>query len=210
MPDARISTQAVVAWLRGGGLSAVARSVSVFVAVLAVGLIISSFVWPDPAAPQTYSGPLPSGAPRALVIPERGVHANVVPIDADGNGLLEPPSDFREVGWWRASGLASSSTMPMIVGHTVHTGDGAMDLVPDLPPNSEIDIDTDKQVLVYKLTYKQTMTKAEFQQRQSSLLVPGPDNLLLITCTGYDARTDDYTGNVLVYAQLISAHPLKK
>ena len=75
-------------------------------AVLSVGLILASFVWPEPAAPDlTSQRLLPSGAPRKLVIPEKGVDAEVVPI-AVKDGVLDPPQDFREVGWWEGSSIA--------------------------------------------------------------------------------------------------------
>lgn len=208
MPDARIDTQAVVAWLRGGGLSAVARAVSVFVAVLSVGLILASFVWPEPAAPDLSSQKLlPSGAPRKLVIPEKGVDAEVIPI-AVKDGILDPPQDFRQVGWWEGSAIAGPSGLTVITGHTVHTGDGAMDLVPDLGENHEIDIVTDKQVLIYTVTHKETLTREQVQQQSKELFAPGPDNLMLITCTDYNGT--DYTENILVWAQLVSSRPLKK
>lgn len=206
VPDARIDTQAVVAWLRGGGLSAVARAVSVFVAVLSVGLILASFVWPEPAAPDlTSQRLLPSGAPRKLVIPEKGVDAEVVPI-AVKDGVLDPPQDFREVGWWEGSSIAGPSGLTVITGHTVHTGDGAMDLVPDLGENHEVDIVTDKQVLIYVVTHKQTLTREQVAQRSKDLFSPGPDNLMLITCTDYNGT--DYTENIIVWAQLVSSRPL--
>lgn len=208
MPDARIDTQAVVAWLRGGGLSAVARAVSVFVAVLSVGLILASFVWPEPAAPDLSAQRLlPSGAPRKLVIPEKGVDAEVVPI-AVKDGILDPPQDFREVGWWEGSSIAGPSGLTVITGHTVHTGDGAMDLVPDLGENHEVDIVTDKQVLVYVVTHKETLTRDQVAKRSKDLFSPGPDNLMLITCTDYNGT--DYTENIIVWAQLVNSHPLTK
>ena len=203
MPNAKISTQAVVAWLRGGGLSAVARAASVFVAVLSVGLILASFVWPEPAGPDlSTQAQLPSGAPRKLVIPEKGVDAEVIPI-AVKDGILDPPSDFREVGWWEGSAIAGPSGLTVITGHTVHTGDGAMDLVPDLGENHEVDIVTDKQVLVYIVTHKQTLTREQVAQRSSRLFAPGPDNLMLITCTDFNGT--DYTENIIVWAQLVTS-----
>jgi hypothetical protein len=206
VPDARIDTQAVVAWLRGGGLSAVARAVSVFVAVLSVGLILASFVWPEPAAPDLSSQRLlPSGAPRKLVVKEKGVSAEVVPI-AVKDGILDPPQDFREVGWWEGSSIAGPSGLTVITGHTVHTGDGAMDLIPDLGENHEVDIVTDKQVLVYVVTHKETLTRDQVAKQSKDLFSPGPDNLMLITCTDYNGT--DYTENIIVWAQLVSSHPL--
>lgn len=208
VPNARIDTQAVVAWLRGGGLSAVARAVSVFVAVLSAGLILASFVWPEPAGPVAANpANLPSGAPLKLVIPEKGVDAQVVPI-AVKDGILDPPQDFRQVGWWEGSSIAGSSGLTVITGHTVHTGDGAMDLVPDLGENHEIDIVTDKQVLVYTVTHKETLTREQVQRQSADLFAPGPDNLMLITCTDYNGT--DYTENIIVWAQLVSSRPLKK
>lgn len=205
MPDARIDTQAVVAWLRGGGLSAVARAASVFVAVLSVGLILASFVWPEPAAP-TAATNLPSGAPHKLIVPEKGVDAEVVPI-AVKNGVLDPPADFRQVGWWEGSAIAGPSGLTVITGHTVHTGDGAMDLVPDLGENHEVDIETDRQVLIYTVTHKETLTREQVQQQAAELFAPGPDNLMLITCTDYNGT--DYAENIIVWAQLVGSRPLK-
>ena len=179
-----------------------------FVAVLSVGLILASFVWPEPAAPDLSAQRLlPSGAPRKLVIPEKGVDAEVVPIPVK-DGILDPPQDFREVGWWEGSSIAGPSGLTVITGHTVHTGDGAMDLVPDLGENHEVDIVTDKQVLVYVVTHKETLTRDQVAKRSTDLFSPGPDNLMLITCTDYNGT--DYTENIIVWAQLVNSHPLTK
>jgi LPXTG-site transpeptidase (sortase) family protein len=203
VPDAQLRTQAVVAWLRGGGLSAVARSVSVFVAVLSVGLILAAFIWPEPAAPGAPVSSwavMPAGAPHVLRIPSTQAEAYVVPIDVR-NDVLNPPEDFRTVGWWSGSAIPGTSMgQTVITGHTVHSGGGVMDLVPNLKPNDEVDIVTAKGTVRYSVLYSRVFSRAEVARRAATMFGQdfGAGQLVLVTCTDFNGV--DYEENIVVFA----------
>ena len=73
------------------------------------------------AAGPTY-GEMAAGVPVRLKIKALRLDAAVVPVRVSTDAVLDPPSDYREVGWWTGSaepGAGSGQTV--LTGHTVHT-----------------------------------------------------------------------------------------
>ena len=77
--------------------------------VLFLAMVVVGFVIPSPSIagdPATGTGdsqyePLarPSN-PELLLVPDIGLKAPIVPIDIQSDGVLDPPDDVHEVGWW--------------------------------------------------------------------------------------------------------------
>jgi LPXTG-site transpeptidase (sortase) family protein len=140
-------------------------------------------------------------APVRLVIPALKVRAPIQPIEVD-NGVLDPPRNPRDVGWWRQSARPGATRgQTVLTGHTVHTGGGVMDDLGKLHQGQLVKVVTRKGTMVYRTTRVVTWTKAELAKRSVQLFGQQrqDDRLVLITCTGWTGK--DYTSNVVVFAQ---------
>jgi LPXTG-site transpeptidase (sortase) family protein len=147
--------------------------------------------------------PLSSPAtPVKLIVPSLKLHAAIRPIEVNSSNVLDPPSDVREVGWWRRSvrpGADHGQTV--LTGHTVHDGGGVMDRLGKLHRGDVVRVVTPKGAMVYRTTKVLTLTKAQLAHRSSGLFgQTRPSNrLVLVTCTGWTGS--DYTSNVVVFAK---------
>jgi LPXTG-site transpeptidase (sortase) family protein len=139
--------------------------------------------------------------PELLIVPEIKLRAPIVPIEVDPKGVLTPPSDVHEVGWWQRSAKpGATSGQTLITGHTVHTGGGVMNELGDLRPGALIRIRTPRGTVDYEATKVFVYTKAELADHAEQLF--GQDRqhgrLVLVTCTGWTGH--DYTSNIVVFA----------
>jgi LPXTG-site transpeptidase (sortase) family protein len=147
--------------------------------------------------------PLSSPAkPVKLIIPSQKIRAAIRPIEVNSSNVLDPPSDVREVGWWRRSvrpGAHHGQTV--LTGHTVHDGGGVMDRLGKLHVGRVVRVVTPKGTMAYRATKVLTLTKPQLAQRSRDLFgQTRPSNrLVLITCTGWTGS--DYTSNVVVFAK---------
>ncbi|MFT4008454.1 MAG: class F sortase [Nocardioidaceae bacterium] len=144
-----------------------------------------------------------AGTPTEVRIPGLGIRVPVVPIQADG-GVLVPPSNPRELGWWTGGakpGAARGSAV--ITGHTVHTGGGALDKLKTLRPDDSVFVSTAKGTLRYDVRQVRDLTKDQLARQSADVFdnqVPG--RLVLITCSGWDGRA--YLANTVVYADPVA------
>jgi LPXTG-site transpeptidase (sortase) family protein len=147
--------------------------------------------------------PLSSPAtPVKLIIPSLKLSAAIRPIEVNSSNVLDPPSNVRDVGWWRRSvrpGVDHGQTV--LTGHTVHDGGGVMDRLGKLQVGDVVRVVTPKGAMVYRTTDVLTLTKAQLAQRSSGLFgQTRPSNrLVLVTCTGWTGK--DYTSNTVVFAK---------
>jgi LPXTG-site transpeptidase (sortase) family protein len=178
------------------------RLLLVFLAMVVVG-----FALPSPGvagdakvAPEYVALAAPS-TPELLIVPEIKLRAPVVPIEVDPKGVLTPPSDVHEVGWWKRSAKpGATSGQTLITGHTVHTGGGVMNRLGDLRPGATIRIRTPRGTVDYRATKVFVYTKAELAKHAEELFSQDRKNirLVLVTCTGWTGK--DYTSNIIVFA----------
>ena len=170
-------------------------------------MVIAGFVIPSPGiagndrAAHDYRALAAPSKPLRLIVPEIGLKAPIVPIEIAPDGVLTPPSDVHEVGWWKRSakpGAASGQTL--ITGHTVHTGGGVMNKLGDLRPGSLIRVQTPNGTVDYSATKVFVYTKAEVAQHAQELFSQKRQHirLVLVTCTGWTGH--DYTSNIIVFA----------
>jgi LPXTG-site transpeptidase (sortase) family protein len=144
------------------------------------------------------------GVPLSLAVPRLHLRAPVISISPSG-GVLVPPSDPLELGWYQYGaqpGAVSGSAV--ITGHTVHTGGGALDDLADLRQGDTVGVGTRHGTVSYVVTDVAKLSKQEFARRAQqvfSMSVPG--RLVLITCTDWNGS--EYLANTVVYADPVAA-----
>ena len=147
-----------------------------------------------------------SGIPTRVTIPRLGVDAPVVPITAP-EGVLTPPSDPLQLGWWsegaKPGALFGSA---LIAGHTVHDGGGALDHLEELEPGAFVTVETGRGSIRYRVASTDVYRKgalARDAQRLFSQTMVG--RLVLLTCEDWDGTR--YLSNVVVVADPVRGTP---
>jgi LPXTG-site transpeptidase (sortase) family protein len=177
--------------------------------VLFLVMVIAGFVLPSPgvSAPKPaigqseYHALAAPSAPELLIVPSIDIKAPVLPIEVDANGVLHPPSNYHDVGWWKRSAKPGSPTgQTLITGHTVHTGGGVMNRLGELRPGALVQIKTELGTLDYRTTRVFVYTKQELADNAVQLFGQKRQHnrLVLVTCTGWTGH--DYTSNIIVFA----------
>jgi len=186
---------------RIAGLST--RLLVLFLAMVVVGFAIPSrSTAGDPQAGAAQYAPLSAPSnPILLIVPDIKLRAPIVPIEITPDGVLTPPSDVHEVGWWKRSAKPGARTgQTLITGHTVHTGGGVMNALGDLRPGALVQIRTPRGTVDYRTTKVFVYTKAELAEHANDLFRQNRQHgrLVLVTCTGWTGH--DYTSNIIVFA----------
>ena len=166
-------------------------------------LVVVGMFWPGGSSPaaadyQPMSAP---ARPVRLVVPSLGIRSAVKPIQIDQQGVLDPPANVREVGWWQGSARPGATRgQTVLTGHTVHTGGGVMDHLGQLRRGKLVKVVTPRGTMVYRTTRTLTLTKAALARRAVELFGQKrtDDRLVLITCSGWTGS--EYTKNVVVFA----------
>jgi LPXTG-site transpeptidase (sortase) family protein len=159
---------------------------------------VLAYVRPDAEPARAAVAP---AVPVRLVVPELDLRASVVPIEVEPSGVLHPPEDVDEVGWWRRSAEPGAESGPtLLTGHTVSFGGGVMDRLGKLEPGDRVVVRTKAGRVAYEATDVQVLSRRELAQRRHELFGRGgPARLVLVTCTDWDGRV--YESNVVVTAQ---------
>jgi LPXTG-site transpeptidase (sortase) family protein len=185
---------------------ATVSALQLLVAVLAGGSVIGSFLVPgDASAGSPKYTAISPGAPVRLVMPRLKVTAPVVPIEM-ADQALDPPRDYREVGWWVDSAKPGSvEGQTVITGHTVHTGGASMNHLGDLVAGDLVDVVTRRGTMRYEVLHQKVYSKARLAARARALFGQdhGRGRLVLITCTDWDGR--EYDSNIVVVAKPLGA-----
>ncbi len=140
-------------------------------------------------------------APVRLVVPSIHLDSTVLPIDVTAGGVLDPPADTQEVGWWRESAPPGAHAgQTVLTGHTVHTGGGVMNNLGQIRPGDVVEVVTAEGAMRYRTEVVRDYTKAELAQSAVDLFGQDRSNgrLVLVTCTGWTGH--DYTSNTVVTA----------
>jgi LPXTG-site transpeptidase (sortase) family protein len=158
-----------------------------------------AFLRPGAAVPARAS--VAPAAPVRLVVPSLDLRAAVVPIEVETSGVLHPPADVDDVGWWRRSAEPGAAKGPtLLTGHTVSTGGGVMDRLGDLRRGDRVVVRTRGGRVAYEATKVEVLSRAELaQQRRALFGRGGPARLVLVTCTDWDGHV--YESNVVVTAR---------
>ncbi len=142
------------------------------------------------------------GGIDALIVPTIGLDAQMIDIALEPSGVLTPPADYTEVGYWDDSAVPGArSGQTVVTGHTVHTGGGVMNRLASVAQGDPLQIRFDGDLVDYRVHKVVVLTKAEVAARAQSLF--GQDRkdgrLVLVTCTDWDGA--DYQSNVIVFAE---------
>lgn len=191
-------------------LAAIAATVGV--ALLVVGLVRSGgdTVEAPTAQPSASSSPSPSASPEfdpgkppeRLVVESIDLDAPLRPIEVDPEGVLTPPSDVTEVGWWqRSAHPGAPQGQTIVTGHAVNSGDGVMDDLGKVRKDEVVKVHDDGDVFDYSVTEVRTLTREQVAKQAESLFMQdrGDGRLVLITCE--DWVDGDYTSNTIVFAE---------
>ncbi|MGA8845635.1 MAG: class F sortase [Nocardioides sp.] len=147
------------------------------------------------------SGASTTGGTDALLVPTIGLDAPMIDIALAPTGVLSPPEDYTEVGYWDGSATPGSSAgQTVITGHTVHTGGGVMNRLGSVAQGDPLQVRFDGSLTDYRVRKVVVLSKAEVAEKAQSLF--GQDRrsgrLVLVTCTDWDGA--DYQSNIVVFA----------
>jgi len=168
----------------------------------------------EPARPRTDARTRPAVTdtvgwiPRRLLVPALGIDSPVLPIAAD-DGVLVPPSDPQELGWWRdGARVGAAHGSVLVTGHTVHTGGGAMDHLAELTIGDTVLVRSGRHEVSFRVqsvTYypKQTLAEHAAETFDQS----GPIRLVLITCDRWNGSS--YDGNTVAVAVPVAVSTLE-
>lgn len=179
--------------------------------VLFLAMVIVGFAIPSPgiAGDPRVEGPEGSryeqlatpARPTQLIVPAIGLRARILPIEVAPDGVLSPPVDVSEVGWWKRSARPGSlSGQTLVTGHTVHAGGGVMNRLGDVRPGELIQIRTPQGTVDYRATKVFVYTRAELAEHADQLFGQErkKNRLVLVTCTGWNGT--EYDANIIVFA----------
>jgi LPXTG-site transpeptidase (sortase) family protein len=194
------------------GTVADARNAGVRTALLVVvlGLVAAWFVMPRSDVARASYGEMSAGAPVRLKIRALHVNAPVVPIELSSDAVLDPPRDYREVGWWTGSAKPGADHgQTVITGHTVHTGGGSMDHLRRLRPGQHVDVVTRRGTMRYAVRKVRVFSTEAVAERAVGLFGQqgGRGRLVLVSCTGWNGSS--YDSNVVVFGDPLGV-PEKK
>jgi LPXTG-site transpeptidase (sortase) family protein len=139
------------------------------------------------------------GSPNRVIIPDQQINVPVIPIQA-ASGVLTPPSNPQELGWWAQGAQPGSKTgSALITGHTVHTGGGALDNLNKLPFGAKVIVQTDHGRLTYRVIRVVDFTKGRLSEDAARLFnQDSRGRLVLITCSDWNGV--QYLSNTVVTA----------
>ena len=169
--------------------------------VVVAGVLAIWFMLPGRAPAGPVYGEMSAGAPQRIKIKAIGVDARVVPISVGSDAVLDPPADYREVGWWDASARPGAGRgQTVVTGHTVHTGGGSMNRIGRLRPGQKVDVVTRKGTMRYRVRRVAVLSHSALAKASVRLFGQrgGSGRLVLVSCTDWNCSSYDI--NVVVLA----------
>ncbi|WP_375401527.1 class F sortase [uncultured Amnibacterium sp.] len=159
----------------------------------------------------SFQDPHPSAAaasaatPTRITIPSIGVDAGLQSLKTDVAGVLQPPTNFTDAGWF-SSGVRPGNIGPAVIaGHfDAVVGPAVFDSLRLLRPGAQIDVPrSDGTTARFKVTRTALVSDALFPT--AAVYGPTPDaQLRLITCGGtFNRSIGHYDDNLVVFATLI-------
>ncbi|OMH32359.1 class F sortase [Tersicoccus sp. Bi-70] len=167
-----------------------------------------------PAAPPAktkVSGPvLPASRPTRLDIPSIGVGTDLIDLGRqdDGTTAVPPGEAGSPAGWYQYSPSPGQQGPAIILGHvnTTTIPEGVFFRLHEMQPGQQFTVTrADGRVAVFQVDKLRTVRKDQFP----TLEVYGNtarSEIRLITCGDYQASSDRFEENTIVYAHLIGSH----
>lgn len=154
---------------------------------------------PPPVLTHTADG----SAPVRLTVGNQSAPTRTV--DTDASGVLLPPKNIQELGWWVGSSRPGSGTGTVVVtGHVddVDQGTGFAARFAALTPGDTVEVTTaDQSVHRYRVTASDAVTKEGGLPVDELNRLDGPETLALVTCGGpFVGPPLGYRDNVVVFA----------
>jgi LPXTG-site transpeptidase (sortase) family protein len=166
---------------------------------------------PSPGAGQRGSlegtgerGPaMPRSEPVRLDVPAVGIRTRLVTLGLEPDGTLEVPSEPMRAGWYTGSPTPGQRGPSVVAGHVdSETGPAVFYRLGDLATGARIEVTReDGSVARFRVTAVRAYAKADFPSRT---VYGNTDRatLRLITCSDWNADTEEYDGNIVVFAEL--------
>ncbi len=133
--------------------------------------------------------------PKRLVVKAIGVNVALFHLQLDKRGVLQPPVNPMQAGWWKRNGSV------VIVGHVDSKSAPAIFYrVRELSPGDPITLETSDGVVTTYVTDRiQQVKKTAFPT--DAVYRSGPGQLRLVTCGGrFDRKTGHYEDNIIAFA----------
>ena len=147
------------------------------------------------------------GYPDRVIVPSLDVDAPVLPIKAPDRTLV-PPADPQVLGWWSDGAQPGASTgSALVVGHTVHSGGGALDDLETLGEGDQVLVRSSRTedgqgalgTMEYVVETVRVYRKGRLAEEAAELFSQEVDGrLVLLTCEDWDGTR--YLSNVVVTA----------
>jgi LPXTG-site transpeptidase (sortase) family protein len=156
---------------------------------------------PDPAASVRATPPGIGVEPARVDIPAIGIAEPLIGLGLDGDGALEVPDDYFDVGWFTGGGRPGGRGPTVIAAH-VNTGTApaVFDRLDELVVGDLVEVtDVEGTVVPYVVTEVADYAKARFPTARV-FGATTEDELRLITCAGLDTVVSEYLDNRVVYA----------
>ena len=148
--------------------------------------------------------PADSVAPTSIEIPALGIDQDLTELAVIGNDL-QVPDDYSDIGWWRGGPAPGEEGASVMVGHLdTPTGPAVFYQLSALQAGDRITVGLDdRSRRVFAVRETEVYERTSFP----SARVYRPDGLPtlhLLTCGGsFDTVADQYSSNVVVYAELV-------
>ena len=146
---------------------------------------------------------LPRSRPTYLRLPSLGVSSRLMSLGLADDGTLEVPPGAYPAGWFTGAPTPGELGPAVIAGHVSYNGTpGVFAKLGQLAVHDDIIVKRrDGTVADFEVTRVARFAKNHFPSAlvYGNLDYPG---LRLITCGGFNARTDTYQSNVVVFAVL--------
>ena len=150
-----------------------------------------------------------TASPTRVLVPSIGVDARLQTLRTDRAGVLQPPTNFTDAGWYAAGVRPGNIGPAVIAGHfDAAVGPAVFDKLRLVRPGAEIDVPrSDGTTARFRVTGSAVVAKALFPS--SEVYGSTPDaQLRLITCGGtYVQSVGHYDDNLVVFATLITPAP---
>ena len=147
---------------------------------------------------------LPPSAPVRLDIPSVAIHTGIVDLGLNRDGTLEVPSEPMLAGWYTGSPTPGERGPSVIVGHVdaEETGPAVFYNLGQVAPGATVDVTRrDGSVSHFKVTAVRSYPQSDFPT-QTVYGNTSRATLRLITCGDWNEESQEYDGNVVVFAEL--------
>lgn len=148
--------------------------------------------------------------PTAIEIPALSIDRDLIELAVIGTDL-QVPDDYADVGWWRDGPAPGEAGASVVAGHVDSpTGPAVFYQLSGLRAGDEIKVSLDDgSRTVFAVREVQLYERSQFPSARV-YRTDGQPTLHLLTCGGsFDTEANQYSSNVVVYADLLKRIPAK-